>query len=182
MAHRIHRVNFQFSSVGTLVLPGDKPDIEFLMRVTSKPRVEKCILYNKQMLLNGYIDIFIEYVAAVSDGTQPIVSIFSQMPFDKALPTHHTRTGLHVSLKCTIHQQHLQIKSPREIEATINVSIPKIKLLSLHQAPTYHCQPNVVNLLEVDNQRVFLPSHPEVTFNQLNEKEYSQTMSPSLPT
>lgn len=165
MSHRVHKVHLHFSAVGNLILPNDKPDVDFLIRATAKPRISQCLLSDKQIMLKGYVDMFIEYVAAVTDNTQPIISLFYQIPFDKSWPSRHSYTNMQACLKCIVKHQRIQLASPREINAMMNISISKLKVSALSHSPLHHCPQNAMNLMDMNNANTFIPFTTQSTSN-----------------
>jgi len=159
MAHRKHRRARQFATNSNLTLPGDKPDIEFLLRVTSTPVIEQCVVSPRQMRITGYINICAEYVAAVDDGTQPVTFIFFKLPFDETFVHYRARTGMNAYLKCDIATQQLHLINARELAISLHVRILGIKLArSYHPLPPHQCNPCFVNFFESSNPEVFAPT------------------------
>ena len=173
MARRKHRRARQFATNSNLTLPGDKPDIDFLLRVTSTPVIEQCVVLPRQMRITGYISICAEYVASVHDDTQPVAFIFFRLPFDETFVHTHARTGMNAYLKCDITTQQLQLTNSRELAISLNVRILGIKLArSYHSLPPHQCNPCFVNFFESSNPDVFAPTcRPELGTDQSHNQQ-----------
>lgn len=173
MARRKHTRARQFTTNSNLIIPGEKPDIDFLLRVTSTPIIEQCVVSPKQMRITGYISICAEYVASVHDGTQPVNFIFSRLPFDETFVHYRARTGMNAYLKCDTNTQHLELTSPREIAISLNVKIAGVKLTRTNNSlPPHHCKPCLVNFFEAGNSHEAVPPyHPEPCFAQLSDQK-----------
>lgn len=158
MAHRKHRKTRQIAINSNLAIPADKPDVDFLLRVTSTPVIEQCIVSPRQMHITGYISLCAEYVAAVRDGTQPVTFIFFKLPFDHNIVHYRARTGMNACLKCDITTQQLHLTNSRELALSLNVRISGIKLArSHHSLPPHQCNPCFINFFESGSPEVFAP-------------------------
>lgn len=160
MARRKHGRSLQFATSGNLILPGDRPDIEFLLRVTSTPIIEQCVVSSRQIHIIGHIKVFTEYVASVHDGTQPVAFVVFMLPFDETFAHHHARAGMNACLRCAISTQHLQLSNPKELAMSLNVKILGVKLTrSCSSLPPHLCMPCIVNLFETGNPGAVMPTY-----------------------
>lgn len=168
MTRRNHRRARQFAANSTLTIPSDKPDIEILLRVTSTPVIEQCVVSPRQLRITGYISICAEYVASVHDGTQPVTFIFFRLPFDETFVHYRARTGMNAYLKCNINTQQLHLINARELSLSLNVRILGVKLARFyHSLPPHQCNPCFINFFESSNPEVFAPTcHPELSTDQ----------------
>lgn len=161
MSHKKHRGIPQFTVDRTLSIPDEKPDIEFLLRVTATPVIEQCVVSTKQVHITGYINIFTEYVASVRAETQPVNFVFFKLPFDQTFAYSRARTGMNACLKCDITAQHPQLTNPREIILALHVKISGMKLArAYHSLPPHYCMPYIVNFLdEASNPHINVPAY-----------------------
>lgn len=152
MSRKKHRRVPQFTVNSTLSIPDDRPDIEFLLRVTSTPVIEQCTVSTKQIHITGYINIFTEYVAAVRTETQPVTFVLFKLPFDQTFAYSHARTGMNACLNCDIAIHYPQVTNPREMELDLNVLISGVKLArAYHYLPPHECKPFLANFLATGN-------------------------------
>lgn len=152
MSRKKYRRVPEFTVNNTLSIPDDKPDIEFLLRVTSTPVIEQCIVSTRQIRITGYINIFTEYVAAVRTETQPVTFVLFKLPFDQTIANSHARTDMNACLKCNIATQFPQLSNAREIELRLNVKISSVKLARAnHYLPPHECKPFLANFLATGN-------------------------------
>jgi len=173
MAHPKYRRSRQFATNSNLTIPDNKPDIDFLLRVTSTPIIEQCVVSPRQLHLTGYVNIYAEYVASVHDGTQPVTFIFFKLPFDETFVHTRARTGMNAYLKCDINTQQLQLINSRELAISLNVRILGVKLArSYHSLPPHQCNPCFVNFFESSNTEVFTPTcRPELGTDQSDNQQ-----------
>ncbi|SDF86260.1 DUF3794 domain-containing protein [Sporomusa acidovorans] len=177
MSHKKHKRIPQFTVNSTLSIPDDKADIEFLLRVTSTPVIEQCIVSTKQIHITGYINIFTEYVASVRAETQPVNFVFFKLPFDQTFAYSRARTGMNGCLKCDIIAQYPQLTNPREIVLALDVKISGVKLArAYHSLPPHHCRPYIANFFdEASNPHINVPSYcPDSCSDQPHSTQFSQ--------
>lgn len=160
MAHNKQRKSYQFAASCALVIPDDKKEAEFLLRATSMPVVDQCVVSQGQVSISGYINIFIEYVAAVDDDTQPVSCLFYKLPFDKTIPYRHAREGMSIALKCDITNQYMYLSNSREITIATNIKISSLKLAPpYHSLPPHRCKPYFINFLEAGYPDTYMSSY-----------------------
>ncbi len=160
MSRRKHRRIHQFTSSCTFVTPDDKPEIEFLLRATSTPIIEQCVVSGKQIRVTGYINFFTEYVAVVDDGTQPVNFLFHKLPFDRTIAYHRAREGMSAFLKCDITKQYMHLCNSKEVAITTHIKIFGMKLArSNRPLPLHQCKPYSVNFFEASNPNTYTASY-----------------------
>ncbi len=149
MARRSYRKGRLFTINDNLVLPSDKPDIDFLLRVTSIPIIEKTTVNARQVTISGHLDVFTEYVSCVADGTQPVTFVRFKLPFEQTFSYRYARFDMNAHLKGQINIQHLQMTSPRTITTSINLQVFSVKLARAYTPlPPHIFKPCLINFLE----------------------------------
>ena len=123
-----HRKNPQLMIKDTLIIPAEKPDIEFILRVSSRPTVDKVVVTNRRIDFSGQILIGVEYVAYASDGTQPIHFVSFELPFEGVLNKRFARTDMTAEMKATAEFCQFQNTSPRDMRIAINVKAYIVKI------------------------------------------------------
>ncbi len=160
MSRRKHRRIHQFTSSCTLEIPDDKPEAEFLLRATSTPIIEQCVVSGKQIHVTGYINIFTEYVATINDGTQPVTFLFDRLPFDRTIAYHRARKGMSAFLKCDITKQYMHLCNSKEVRITTHIKIFGMKLARENRSlPLHQCKPYFINFFEASNPNTYTASY-----------------------
>jgi hypothetical protein len=160
MSRRYHKKSTQLTIKDTLIIPSDKPDIEFLLRLTATPTIDKAAAADKKITFSGHILIYIEYVAGVPDGTQPIHFASFELPFDDMISHRRVRTDMNIQLKGSVESQEFQIISPRNIQISVNFNAFLERLARAYETlPPHLCMP-CTNVCKPDNLRCLLPTQP----------------------
>lgn len=159
MSRRKHWRIHQFTSSSTFAIPDDKPEIEFLLRATSTPIIEQCVVSDKRIRVTGYINIFAEYVAAVDDGTQPVTFLFYKLPFDRTIAYHRAREGMSAFLKSDITKQYMHLCNSKELVITAHIKFFGMKLARGNRPlPLHQCKPYSINFFEASNPNTYTAS------------------------
>ncbi len=152
MTHRSFRKGLMFNNNVNLIMPDDKPDIDFLLRATSIPVIEKTIVSINQVTFSGYFDIFTEYVSCVPDGTQPVTFVRFKLPINQTFAYRHARLDMNAHLKGRINIDYMQLTSPRTITASINLYVVNVKLArACKPLPPHLFKPCLINFLDTGN-------------------------------
>ncbi|CVK20611.1 MULTISPECIES: DUF3794 domain-containing protein [Sporomusa] len=129
MSRRYHRKSRQFMIGDTLTIPQDKPDIEFLLRMTAVPTIDKATGADKKVIFSGHVLVTIEYVACVPDGTQPIHFVSFEQPFTGAISHRSARPDRSIHLKGLMEVQELQLVGPRQVKTSLQLKVCSVKLV-----------------------------------------------------
>lgn len=121
----------QSSVAVTLVLPGNKPDIERILRVTSTPVIEKSAVIEKKVVFSGHIDVLVEYVGCVREHTQPVHFASFKAPVSHFIEHRSARPDLEARLGARIEHQEFDVIDRRTVIGTL---ILKVCILRLEAA------------------------------------------------
>lgn len=122
-----------------LLLSECKPDIEFILRITTTPMIEKVQVRDKQVSLEGHLFIFVEYAACTSECTQ---LVHFMLPFSSHITSCRARDFMSVQLNTMILFQEFDFLNPRAISMKSIVEITILKLGKMGDiVPGHNCQP-----------------------------------------
>ncbi|QDR82805.1 DUF3794 domain-containing protein [Sporomusa termitida] len=142
MSRHYHKRSTQLTINDILTIPEDKPDIEFLLRVTATPVINKGAGAEKTINFSGHILICIEYVAGIPDDTQPIHFVSFELPFEEMLRHRHMRPEMNAQLKGLVEIPEFQRISPRNIKILINFKVYSLRLARANKPlPPHLCKP-----------------------------------------
>lgn len=160
MPHRRYRKGRLFSITVNLTIPDDKPDIDFLLRATSIPVIEKTIVSVKQVTFSGHLDIYTEYVSCVPDGTQPVTFARFKLPINQTFAYRHARLDMNAHLKGKINTDYMQLTSPRTITGSINLHVVNVKLArACKPLPPHLFKPCLINFLDTGSPSDYSLTH-----------------------
>lgn len=114
---------------GKLSLPEKKPDVDFLLRVTSTPFIDKIVVLDKTIMFSGHILVCVEYVARLPDCAQPLCFSSFELPFEGAISHCKARTCMNAQLQAAIKLQEFQALDARSITYLIVVKVQVSRLL-----------------------------------------------------
>lgn len=151
MRRRKHRTPPQLIASSTVTLPDNKPDIEFLLRITLAPVIEHCLTAPGQLRITGYVRLAAEYVAASADNTQPVTSAEFVLPFDEALAHSQSAPNRRAWLKTVAALKHIRLTAPRELAFDWQLQLAAVKLTCLSASlPPHQCRPCCVDIYQAD--------------------------------
>lgn len=118
----------QFAVNGMLPLPSHTPDIDFLLRVTSTPIIERTIILDKQISFSGHVNICIEFVSSDFSSTKTVHFISFESPFIGII--HHccAKSGMDCQLEASIKHQELHLTTDKCINKLIVIRVCIVKL------------------------------------------------------
>ncbi|WP_371372029.1 DUF3794 domain-containing protein [Sporomusa aerivorans] len=108
---------------GSLTIPGNKPDIKSILRVTATPAIQKTVSIRRHVIFIGCVRICMEYVACVPDGTHPIHFVSFVVPFRGLLCNRRARSSREACMKTQLLFQEFQVIDPRTIEKMIAIQL-----------------------------------------------------------
>lgn len=149
MSRRYHKKSTQLIINDTLTIPRDKPDIEFLLRMTVTPTIDNGAGADRKIIFSGHILICIEYVASVPVDTQPIHFASFKRPFEGMISHRFVRTGINAQLKGIVETLEFELTNPRDIKVSINLKVCSVRLARAYKRlPPNICKPciNVCDL------------------------------------
>jgi hypothetical protein len=138
------RTQTKISLSGDLTIPESKPDIGTLLRVTATPVIDNTVKFRRNAIFFGHVRIFVEYVADVPDGTQPIHFVLFTVPYSGLINHRLTQEKLKAYLRTKILLQEYQTLDPRTIKNEIALKLflrkfsHKGKYQPVPYSETYH--------------------------------------------
>ncbi|AIF51038.1 DUF3794 domain-containing protein [Pelosinus sp. UFO1] len=129
----------QFAVNGTLTLPKHTPDIDFILRVTSTPIIQKTIILDKQISFSGHVNICIEFVSSNFSSTQTVHFISFETPFISIIKHCHAKSGMDCQLKASIKHQEFQLTNSRCINKLIVINVCVLRLSKSCINSSSHC-------------------------------------------
>ncbi len=138
------RTRTKISLSGDLTIPDSKPDIGTLLRVTATPVIDNTVKFRRNAIFFGHVRIFVEYVAEVPDGTQPIHFVLFTVPYSGLINHRLTQEKLKAYLRTKILLQEYRTLDPRTIknEIALKLVLRKFSHKSKYQpvpySATYH--------------------------------------------
>lgn len=137
----------QFAVNGMLTLPKHTPDVDFLLRVTSTPIIQKTIILDKQISFSGHVNICIEFVSTNFSSTQTVHFISFEAPFIGIIHHCHAKAGMDCQLKASIKHQEFQLTTDRCINKLIVIKVCVVKLSKSCINSNCHCSEPSLTLL-----------------------------------
>lgn len=120
----------------TLMLPENKPSIDQLLRLTTRPYIDKALVVDRGIMFSGHLLLFVEYAAHVANCSQPIHFVCFEIPFQDVFDHCCARIGMNVRLVPKIKLQELTLLTPRSMEEMIVLKIYIDKLTKGECPPT----------------------------------------------
>lgn len=162
-----------FAVNGTLTLPKNTPEIDFILRVTSTPKIEKTIIIDKQISFSGHVVICVEFVSSKNDSTQTVHFISFEAPFIALINHCRIRSGMECQLSASIKQQDFQLISPKSINKLIVIKVCVLRLTkSCNSLNSHCCEPHLTLLCTPDKIKTGSkhPCPPSSPKNQHHER------------
>lgn len=141
------RKNTQFAVNGFLTLPKDAPDIDFILRVTSTPKILKTMIMDKQISFSGHVIICIEFVSSKPGSPQTVHFISFETPFISLINHCCAKTGMDCQLSASIKQQDFQLINSKCINKLIVIKVCVLRLTKSCNGPNSHCSEPHLTLL-----------------------------------
>lgn len=123
-----HKNCTQITTNGTLTIPEHKPNIDFLLRVTSTPCIDKTVVVDKKVVFSGRVLIGVEYVACIPDCSQPMYFVSFETPFNGFIDHNQVRVSMSIQLKVSIGFQEFQAIDSRTINQLMILKVGILKI------------------------------------------------------
>lgn len=129
----------QISVNGILTVPGHKPDIESILRISTLAIIDKTITMRKKIFFTGHVEICVEYAACPCDNTQSTHVLHAEIPF-KGLRLHrHARERLESFLKAKVRFCESDMIGTRTINTILILKLCKLKFHRIVKPPDPEC-------------------------------------------
>jgi hypothetical protein len=152
--------NTEFTVNGTLTIPKHIPDIDFILRVTSTPIIEKTSTLDKQITFSGHVIICIEFVSSKPGSTQTVHFISFEDPFISLINHRHVRSGLDCQLSASIKHQEFQLINPKSINKLIEIKVCILRVTKSCNNANSHCsEPRLALLCTPDKLKTRPSTH-----------------------
>ena len=150
----------EFTVNGILTIPKHTPDIDFILRVTSTPIIEKTIILDKQISFSGNVIICIEFVSSKPGSTQTVHFISFEDPFIALIDHCHVRSGLDCQLSASIKHQEFQLINPKCINKLIVIKAGVLRITKSCNNANSHCsEPRLALLCTPDKLKIRSSTH-----------------------
>jgi len=152
--------NTQFAVNGILTLPNHIPDIDYILRVTSTPIIDKTIIVDKQINFSGHVIICVEFVSSDPGPTQTVHFISFEVPFIALINHRRAKSGMDCQLSATIKRQEFQLNNPKCINKLIVIKVGVLRLGKSCNHANYHCcEPSLTLLCTPDKIKTCPPTY-----------------------
>jgi len=153
---------------GNLEIPCQKPPLEEIIHTTVKPEIQRIIVIKGKVIIQGTLKIGIEYVAVVSDCSQPVHFAHFSREFACFIESPCIKPGMHVKAFPEIEYCELIPVSDKTISKLI---IIKIILMESSYHDCGHGSPqNECN----DNHSCLTPCHSCKFYHNCKKRQSSQ--------
>lgn len=143
--------SIQFAVNGILTVPKHTPHIDFILRVTSTPIIEKTIILDKQISFSGRVIICIEFVSSKPDHNQTVHFISFEAPFINLINHRCARSCMDCQLSASIKQQDFQLIDEKTINKLIVIKVCVLRVNKSCNNTSSHCsEPNLTLLCTPD--------------------------------
>ncbi len=122
---------------GYLEVPCNKPPIEQIIFTGVKPEIDKVIVIKDKIIVRSHLEISIEYVGDVSDGSQPVHYAHFNIKFDCFIDYPCIKPGDKVKVSPNVEYSEFTVEGEKTISKLIVIKATVVDVIIKEDEPGY---------------------------------------------